>query len=146
MLSAVSQVICGNLPCTSELHLRVAALSAASQHMYLQSPSDIIIHHLSLPKAASADQRGPHLACACVRREEELAAVARIQAQAFYEPSPIAPLDSLLYYIFQVLISGCLWVYHSCCMIAAADLERSCIALSLVQSVFGHTARSQVKR
>ena len=36
-------------------------------------------------------------------REEELAAVARIQAEAFYEASPIAPLDSLLYYIFQVL-------------------------------------------
>ena len=35
-------------------------------------------------------------------REEELAAVARIQAEAFYEASPIAPLDSLLYYIFQV--------------------------------------------
>ena len=41
--------------------------------------------------------------------------MARIQAQAFYEASPIAPLDSLLYYIFQVLTS-------------AEDLWRSCIA------------------
>ena len=43
---------------------------------------------------------------ACARREEELAAVARIQAQAFYEASPIAPLDSLLYYMFQVRTSA----------------------------------------
>ena len=54
-----------------------------------------------------------------------------MQAQAFYEASPIAPLDSLLYYIFQVLTS-------------AAEFERSCIALALVQSALDYTAKSHV--
>ena len=36
------------------------------------------------------------------RRDDELAAVARVQAQAFYEATAFAPLDPLLYYIFQV--------------------------------------------
>ena len=40
--------------------------------------------------------------CQCACRDEELAAVAKIQAEAFFEASPIAPLDPLLYYIFQV--------------------------------------------
>lgn len=38
-------------------------------------------------------------------RDEEVAAVARLQAQAFHESSSFAPLDSLLYYVFQVLFS-----------------------------------------
>jgi len=35
-------------------------------------------------------------------REEEIVAVARLQAKAFHESAPIAALDPLLYYIFQV--------------------------------------------
>ena len=31
-----------------------------------------------------------------------MAVVARLQAQAFHEASSFAPLDSLLYYVFQV--------------------------------------------
>lgn len=37
----------------------------------------------------------------CKCRDEEVAAVARLQAQAFHESSAFAPLDSLLYYVFQ---------------------------------------------
>ncbi|CAK0750157.1 hypothetical protein CVIRNUC_001968 [Coccomyxa viridis] len=64
-------------------------------------------------------------------REEELAAVARIQAQAFYEASPIAPLDSLLYYIFQggVLSSLQEKIKYSkkgfCCLVVTSVLEPS---------------------
>jgi hypothetical protein len=36
-----------------------------------------------------------------VDREEEVAAVARLQAQVFHEANGFAPLDSLLYYVFQ---------------------------------------------
>ena len=36
------------------------------------------------------------------RRPTEVAAVAAIQAQAFHKPSAFAPLDTLLYYTFQV--------------------------------------------
>ena len=46
-------------------------------------------------------------------REDELAAVARIQAEAFFEASPIAPLDPLLYYMFQV----CIWPRCTLCLI-----------------------------
>jgi hypothetical protein len=42
------------------------------------------------------------LAGRAARREEEVAVVARLQAQAFHEASSFAPLDSLLYYVFQV--------------------------------------------
>ena len=58
------------------------------------------------------DASGAHLV-EHAHREDELAAVARIQAEAFFEASPIAPLDPLLYYMFQV----CIWPRCTLCLI-----------------------------
>ncbi|BDA46003.1 hypothetical protein COCOBI_08-0950 [Coccomyxa sp. Obi] len=60
-------------------------------------------------------------------RDEEVAAVARLQAQAFHESSAFAPLDSLLYYVFQgEVLSGLqqkMKYSHKdgfCCLVASA--------------------------
>ncbi|EIE24293.1 acyl-CoA N-acyltransferase [Coccomyxa subellipsoidea C-169] len=60
-------------------------------------------------------------------REEEVGAVARLQAQAFHESSSFAPLDSLLYYVFQgEVLSGLqqkMKYSHKdgfCCLVASA--------------------------